>query len=114
MASNDLIEAPLQDFDTKRTFDTERPGNIINRAAWFQLIQEPQPLLRKRQSKIFIPRYTWQTRPYGCNARRSTFQMPEDFSLSCRQFGSKVRRQGSFRPSQNELTIIPGQSNVQF
>src|SRR5688572_7277200 len=81
MPANDLIEAPLQDFGTKWTFDTKRPGNVIDRTAWLQLIQEPQPLLGKRQRKIFIPRYTWQTRPHGGSASRSSFQMLENFSL---------------------------------
>ncbi len=42
------VQAALEDLRVQRPFQPQGQGNVVGRTGAFQLIQEPQPLLRKR------------------------------------------------------------------
>src|SRR6266705_5290692 len=48
---DDRVEAQLQGARIERTFQPQRPRDVVSRTCRFQLIEEPQTLLRKREGQ---------------------------------------------------------------
>src|SRR5215510_7187691 len=57
MAPDDLSDALIQRGVIELSLDPHRCHDVVEGVAWFQLIDEPQPLLRKRQRKHVQPRF---------------------------------------------------------
>jgi hypothetical protein len=47
--ANNLSERCLKRFYVERPHEAQRSRNVVDRALWVQLVQEPQALLRKRR-----------------------------------------------------------------
>jgi hypothetical protein len=51
VAADDLVEAALDRLDVEPAVEPERDGDVVERAAGFEPVNEPEPLLRVRQGQ---------------------------------------------------------------
>src|SRR5262249_19698209 len=65
---DDFIQRSLQRLNLQTTAQSHGDGNVVERAGWLQLMQEPKTLLRKREREFSLARYS--------NDWRSLFPRP--------------------------------------
>ena len=85
MPALDLAEAEGQDFGVERPFDAQRHGHVVERAARFELIDEPETLLGERQGQRPPP----QCKGWGEEEERTDPHRPGDPGLDP---GGEVRQ----------------------
>ncbi len=62
VTAHQCLEAPLQGQEVELSRQPHRHGDVVERAARLQLVQEPQALLREGQWECRVPRHTAQGR----------------------------------------------------
>src|SRR5689334_22049955 len=93
VSPDDFIQRSLHRISLQTTTQSHSDGNVVERAAWLQLVKEPETLLRKRERESFVARdtnYRWClfARPIAQSSFDVSGQVPDG-----RRFKQAAHRQ---------------------